>query len=351
MDAASGPAFYSTLFVVFCTALLLTLLFTWWAVRIGKRWGLVALPGGRRMHQGVVVRIGGLGLYPAFLVASLVTWSIPRQDPLEMTRLVGVLASMAIVWVLGLLDDRWRLPSWAQAMGLVLASLIAIAFQVFIELFNNPFADSQVRVDWYIMVPLTLVWLVGMSNTVNWLDGLDGLATGVTAIAALVLFIHMLRLEQYSVAFLPLALLGCCLGFLPHNLGRARIFLGGGAYVLGHALGVVSIVAGAKVATALLVVWVPIVDVAWQIYARWRRGQSAALGDRGHLHYRLQDLGWPQRRIVVLYYVVTALLGTAALLISSRLLKLAILVGVALSISVGLALLSRRGSKDLKPGV
>ena len=184
----------------------------------------------------------------------------------------------------------------------------------------------------------------------NWLDGLDGLAAGVTAIAALVLFIHMLRLEQFSVAFLPLALLGCCLGFLPYNLGRARIFLGGGAYVLGHALGVISIVSGAKVATALLVVWVPIVDVAWQIYTRWRRGQSAGLGDRGHLHFRLQDLGWPQKRIVLLYYLVTAILGTAALLISSRLLKLGILIAVALSISVGLALLSRAAARISNQG-
>ena len=155
---------------------------------------------------------------------------------------------------------------------------------------------------------------MGMTGTVNMLDGLDGLATGVTAIAALVLFVHMLRLGQYSVSLLPLALLGCCLGFLPLQLlPRRASFLGGGAYVLGFALATLSIVAGAKVASALLVLWVPIVDVVWQVYSRWRRGQPMALGDRGHLHFRLQDLGWPRRRIVLLYYAITALLGAVAL--------------------------------------
>lgn len=351
MNPDAGVAYYEALALVFGLALGLTLLLTWGAICLGRRWKMVAVPGGRRRHQGTVVRIGGLALYPAFLAASLATWGFPRIDSLELTRLAGVLLSLGIVWMVGLLDDRLKLPSWAQGMGLVMASLVAIAFKVFIELFNNPFGDNQIKVDWYIMVPLTLFWLVGMSNTMNWLDGLDGLAAGVTAIAALALFAHMLRLEQYSVAFMPLALLGCCLGFLPYNLGRPRIFLGGGAYVLGYALGAISIVAGAKVATALLVVWVPIVDVAWQIYDRWRRGQSAGLGDRGHLHFRLQDMGWPQGRIVLVYYVITATLGTAALLISSRLLKLGILAIVALTIMGGLAFLSRAGNKDLKPGV
>lgn len=319
-------------------------------IRLGRRWNLVDVPGGRRKHQGQVVRIGGLALYPAFLVATLITLPVPRGDPLELTRLTGILVGLAVVWLMGLLDDRFRLPPWVQFAGLALAAGVAILCKVFIEVFNNPLTDRQVWVPWYGMVPFTFFWLVGMASTVNWLDGLDGLATGVTAIAALVLFIHMLRLGQYSVSLLPLALLGCCLGFLPYNLSPARIFLGGGAYVLGYALGTLSIVAGAKVASALLVVWVPIVDVAWQIYSRWRRGQSPALGDRGHLHFRLQDLGWPQRRIVLLYYLVTAILGGVALLVSSRLLKFAILVSLGIAVLVLLAFLARRSGESTATG-
>lgn len=310
-------------------------------IRLGQRWNMVAKPGGRRRHQGNITNIGGLALYPPFALACLATLLLPRSDPLETTRLLGMLGGTTVVFVMGMLDDRYKLPSWAQFLSLLLASGVAILCQVFIELFNSPFDNLQYKVDWYVMVPVTLLWLIGMSTTVNLLDGLDGLANGVTAIAALVLFIHMLRLEQYSVSLLPLILLGCCLGFLPYNFAPARIFLGGGAYVLGFALGALAIISGAKVATALLVVWLPIIDVVWQMYSRWRRGQPINLGDRGHLHMRLQDLGWPKGRIVLMYYAFTAALGAAALLISSRLLKLMILLGLAVIILAGLAVLSR----------
>jgi len=327
---------------VFLIAASGVLLLTPLAIRVGKRLNLVAIPDGRRKHIGHIVRIGGLGLYPAFLAATIATLGVSRNDPLELTRLAGVLLSLGLVWVLGLLDDRFELPAWTQTLGLVAASFVAIAFKVFIERFNEPFTDQQLVVDWYLMVPITVVWLMGMAGTVNLLDGLDGLATGVVGISSLVLFIHMLRLQQYTVSLLPLALLGCCIGFLVFNFNPARIFLGGGAHMLGFALGAVSIVAGAKVASALLVLWVPIIDVAWQIYRRWRSGKSPAMGDRGHLHFRLQDMGWPQRRIVLLYYGITALLGSIALLVSSALLKFGILVVIGLVVMALLAFLTQR---------
>ncbi|MHB1294019.1 MAG: glycosyltransferase family 4 protein [Anaerolineae bacterium] len=327
-----------------------TLLLTPLAIRFGRRHQLVAEPGGRRTHRGAVVRIGGLPLYPAFLLATLATLWLPRSDPQEVTRLIGVLGGMGVVWVIGLLDDRYNLPGWAQFGGILCAALVAISCKVFIELFNNPLSGQQVKVDWYLMLPISLVWLVGIPGAVNWLDGLDGLVTGVTGIASLVLFVHMLRLGQYSVALLPLALLGCCLGFLPYNISPARIFLGGGAYLLGFGLASISIVAGAKVATALLVVWVPILDMVWQIYSRWRRGQPIGLGDRGHLHFRLQDMGWPPRRIVLMYYLVTALFGSVALLVSSRMLKFGLLVAVALATTVTMYVLTRAGGDRTTTG-
>ncbi len=331
----------SAFYLVFALAFCLTLVLTRGAIWVGERYDLVAVPGGRRKHVGRVVRIGGLGLYPAVLVAVLATWRIPRNDVLELTRIVGVLGGGAVIWLVGLADDRWQLPGWAQAAGVTLGALFAMRCQVFVELFNNPFTNTQVKVGWYLMIPLSLLWLAGLSGAANLLDGLDGLAAGVTAIAALVLFIHMLRLGQQTVALLPLALLGCCLGFLPYYIGRPRIFLGGGAYLLGFLLAAMSIVAGAKVATALLVVWVPVMDMLWQPYSRWRRGQPITLGDRGHLHFRLLDMGWSQSRIVLLYYAVTAALGTAALLVSSRLLKLGLLFTVGLLVLLILAVLTR----------
>lgn len=338
--------------IVFALSSGLTGVLTPVAIRLGRRHGLVDLPGGRRRHVGPVVRIGGLVLFPAFVLATLASlvMHVPRTDPLEITRLTGVLLGMGIVWAMGLLDDRFRLSFWGQLTGLVVATLVAVLFKVFVEMFNNPFIDSQVVVDWYVMLPITLVWVVGMTGTINMLDGLDGLATGVTGISAVVLFAHMLRLGQQSVALLPLALVGCCVGFLPYNYSPARIFLGGGAFVLGFGLAVLSIVAGAKVASALLVLWLPIVDVIWQVYSRWRRGQPVGLGDRGHLHYRLRDLGWPQGRIVLMYYGITACLGAIALLSSSRLLKFAILVLAGLIIITVLVFLTRGRSNQIETG-
>lgn len=320
--------YVGVLVVAFGSAAAFTPLSIW----LGKRWGIVDVPGGRRRHKGIVPRIGGLGLYPAFVLAALaaLVWGVPRSDPLEVTRLTGVLLGMGVVWITGLLDDRFNLPPLAQLLGFVAAAAIAIGFKVFIEVFNSPFSGEQLKVDWYLMIPISLAWILGMINTVNLVDGLDGLAAGITAIASLTLFIHMLRLGQYSVSLLPLALVGCCLGFLPYNVSPARIFLGGGAYVLGFALGTLAIVAGAKVASALLVLWLPIVDIAWQVYSRRRRRQQVSLGDRGHLHLRLQDLGWPTSRIVMLYYGITITLGGVALFCPSRLLKLGIMVAGAL---------------------
>ncbi|MFO7695939.1 MAG: MraY family glycosyltransferase [Anaerolineae bacterium] len=333
-------------------AFVIVVLLTPVAIKLGQRLQIVDRPGGRRVHRGDIVRIGGLGIFPAFAIAALlpVVLGSPRDDVLELTRLVGTLIGMGIVWVMGLADDRYKLPPTAQLGGLVVAALVAILAKVFIERFNSPLSDQQIVVDWYLMLPISLVWLVGLTNMVNSIDGLDGLATGVTAIASAVLFIHMLRLGQFSVSLLPLALLGCCLGFLLFNFSPAKVFLGGGAYVLGFGIATLSIISGAKVATALLVMWLPIVDLAWQVYSRWRRGQPISLGDRGHLHMRLQDLGWSQQRIVLMYYGITALLGAIALLVPNRMLKLTLLIGFGLAFAWFLASVARTGGDDVASG-
>ncbi len=333
-------------------AFLIVTLLTPVAIRLGRRLGIVDRPGGRRTHQGEIVRIGGLGIYPAFVAAALlpVLLGSPRDDALELTRLTGVLIGMGIVWLTGLADDRYKLSPLAQLGGLVAGAVVAILFQVFVERFNSPFSNEQIVVDWYLMWPISLIWIVGLTNMVNSIDGLDGLATGVTAIAAAVLFVHMLRLRQYSVSLLPLALLGSCLGFLRFNFAPARIFLGGGAYVLGFGIATLSIIAGAKVATALLLMWLPIVDLIWQVYARWRRGQPISLGDRGHLHFRLQDRGWSQRRIVLMYYAITAALGTIALAVPNRMLKLVLLLALGLIFTWIVTFVTRTGPEDVRAG-
>jgi UDP-GlcNAc:undecaprenyl-phosphate GlcNAc-1-phosphate transferase len=152
----------------------------------------------------------------------------------------------------------------------------------------------------------------------------------------------MLREGQYSVALLPLALLGATLGFLPFNFYPAKIFLGSGSLILGYAIATLGIAAGAKMALLLLVLSIPIVDVAWLIISRLRAGESIGQADRRHLHFRLLDLGLSQRQVVLLYYAYCAVLGVSALLIDSRLLKLVALMVVGLGTLGLLAWLARR---------
>ena len=225
-----------------------------------------------------------------------------------------------------------------------IGSLIAIGHTVFIERFTNPFTGETVVITWsWLIYLLTLFWLTGMINTVNFLDGLDGLAAGVGTIAALIFAWHSYRLDQQFVAAFPLALAGALLGFLPFNFSPARIFLGSaGAYLLGYQLATLAIISPAKIATALLVMAVPILDVAWRIVDRLRRGRSPFTGDRGHLHFLLFDSGLPTRWIVLGYYAVAATFGLVAIFTSSARLKLGILVVLATAVFLVAALVESK---------
>ncbi|MCG2767463.1 MAG: undecaprenyl/decaprenyl-phosphate alpha-N-acetylglucosaminyl 1-phosphate transferase [Anaerolineae bacterium] len=329
--------------VVFAVAVAVAAVLTPLAQRLGLRYGISDVPGGRRKHSGVIPRLGGIPLYAAFCTAVLLTRTFPRSDPEEWLRVTGILVGATTVFLGGLLDDKKQMKALTQVAGMAIVALMAIPFKVFIEVINNPVTDQQIWFPWYVMLPLTLLWLMGSMVTMNLLDGLDGLSTGVTTVASLILFVHMLRLEQYSTSLLPLALLGATLGFLPYNFHPAKIFLGSsGAYFLGYTVGALSIVSGAKMATLLLVMGIPILDVAWQLFDRWRREQPLGIGDRGHLHFRLYDLGLPHRSIVLLYYLLTTILGGLALMISSRLLKLLAILTLAAVMALTLATLSRK---------
>ena len=220
----------------------------------------------------------------------------------------------------------WNCPPRILLVGQVAAALVAIHFEIFIEGFNNPISGGQTT-PWpfVITVGLTLFWIIGMINTVNFLDGLDGLSYGVVFIAATVLFINsafVLVPPQKSVSLLPLALMGSTLGFLLFNFYPARIFAGGGAYLLGYIIACLSIIGGAKMATVLMVMALPIMDTAWQIVNRLLMRRSPLKGDRGHIHHRLLDMGYSQRQIVLGYYLFCAFFGTLTLVLESRSFKL-----------------------------
>jgi UDP-GlcNAc:undecaprenyl-phosphate GlcNAc-1-phosphate transferase len=341
--------------LVLGTSAALALILTPLANRLGHRLNIVDRPGGRRVHGRAVPRLGGVALFAAFLVAvGVAAWRgvlTAGYSVDDSARLNGLLIGGLGAFLFGLIDDRFDLPPLPQIAFQFVLSLIALVTLLWLERFTLPFF-GLVALDTYawgpcVYVPLTILWVMGMMNTVNWLDGLDGLAAGVGAILCLVLAIHMHRVGQPSVALLPLALLGALLGFLPYNIAPARIFLGSaGAFFLGYTLGGLGLIAGGRVATALMVMGLPVVDVAWQIFDRVRHRRSPAQADRGHLHFRLLDLGLSERAIVLLYWSFCALFGLLALTVSSRLYKMLALMGIGVVVIVVLALLSRNEKRD-----
>lgn len=345
--------------LVFLTSFVLSLLLTPLAAKLGLRLNMADDPGGRRQHTRRIARTGGIAIFVSFGVGVLITrlLDLPRTDvPNEFTRIGGLLAGLIIVFVFGLLDDKFEFRPGLQFVAQAIASLVAIASLIFIERFNDPFANREVNLGQIaplVIVPLSLFWLMGMMNTVNWLDGLDGLAAGIAAIFSAVLFVAMIQDTatqdpQLSIAPLPLALLGATLGFLPYNFYPARVFMGSsGALTLGFALGCLGIIGGAKMATVLLALAVPIIDVAWLIVSRIRRGRSPFQGGRDHLHFRLLDLGLSQRQIVIGYYLVSALFGGLALIIEARIYKV-LALGVLGIVTLFVLVVVARKSEQLE---
>ena len=277
--------------LVFATGFLIALVLTPLTARLALYTGAVDQPRNRHQHAKPTPKLGGLPLFVALCAAIGISLLYPRTDAYEMPRLAGLFLGGALMFVTGIYDDHHELSALPQLIAQTVAAGIAVASGVLIHEIPNPFAGQTVPFEAWFAALVTLFWLVGMMNTINWLDGIDGLAAGVVVIAGFMLFVHTFRLEQHSLALLALALIGSVLGFLLFNFFPAQVFLGSaGASVLGFALGALSIIGGAKVGTALLVLGIPILDVAWQILHRVRAGKSPFSADRGHLHHRLLDL-------------------------------------------------------------
>lgn len=341
--------------LIFAVALCLSFGLTPLAVRLGRRWGMVDVPSGRRQHLGVVPRTGGIALYVAFALAVILATYLGQglpapegPDPKEPLRIAAILLGSTFMFLVGLVDDRRELKPRTQLLAQLVAAAIALAGLVFIEQVRDPFTNRLIGpLPWFWTVLITVVWVAGMINTVNFLDGVDGLAASVAAVVAAVLFIHMVQAGQYSVSLLPLALLGSTVGFLPANFYPAKLFMGSsGSFFLGYALATVSIAAGPRLAMMLLLLLVPIIDVGWLILVRLRRAPEAFVrGDRRHLHFRLLDLGLSPRQIVLAYSSVSAAFGLLALSVSSRLFKLGALLILGLAVFIGLAFVASRSER------
>lgn len=288
---------------------------------IGIKSGRVDQPGGRKVHQRPMVRLGGVSIFVGTLIALLTVWwsggfgILPIDKEWEVW---GVTLGGLAFFLIGLADDLFSLSPFIRLLMQAAVAAVAWWMGVQIDFLNVPF-DGLVQMGW-LSLPITVIWLVGMANAINWIDGLDGLAAGVSGIAAVVMLVVTLFMQQPAAALIAAALAGGALGFLRYNFNPAQIFMGdGGAYFMGFTLagvGVIGLVKSTAVTAVLLpylILAVPIVDMSAVILARLRHGKSPFVADKRHLHHRLLQAGLSQRLAVLFIYSLTLWVGSLAL--------------------------------------
>lgn len=295
----------------FLAAMLLSLAVTPVVRFWGYQWGILDRPNARKVHHDPVPRLGGLGIYFSFALVLLVMWPWPEA--------AKFLIPAGLMFLVGLLDDIHDLRPVIKLAGQVAAAVVLALLGVRIQFMTNPLG-GMIYLGWW-GIPLTILWVVGLTNVVNLVDGLDGLAAGVVFIAAASVFFVGLAGGQTLVALLAVILAGAMLGFLPYNFHPASIFLGdGGSQVAGFLLAAIAAAGAVKGPTtlalgvAIMALGVPIFDTFFAVVRRFWSGRPIYVADRDHLHHRLLARGFSQREAVLLVYGMTTLLGGLALL-------------------------------------
>jgi UDP-N-acetylmuramyl pentapeptide phosphotransferase/UDP-N-acetylglucosamine-1-phosphate transferase len=338
--------------ITLVSAALITALVVPLVLRLGLRWKLVDAPDPRKQHSTPMVRLGGIGMVMGFVIALTLTWGLggfaeitPAKDHLIWTTLAGSLC----FFVIGLADDLFALPPLPRLAGQLLVAMVVWLEGVRIAVIDLPLQGlgipANLELNDGISLLATVIWLVGITNAINWLDGLDGLAAGVSGIAAFGLLSVSYSLHQPAAGLLAAGLAGACLGFLRHNFNPARIFMGdGGSYFLGFALASISIIGPAKGLTSvslllpILILSLPLADMSAVIMGRLSEGRSPFYPDRRHLHHRLLRAGFSHRRTVLLIYAFTQWLAALAMVVANaeqRFLWLALATAILIVVLVG----------------
>ena len=273
----------------------------------------------RRMHKKPVPRLGGLAIFLGFIVSLLVFVPIDRQ-------LRGILLGAVIIVVLGVVDDIAPLRAWFKFLVQILAALVAVFHGVVVNVLSNPnvfSGDPYWSLGW-MSIPVTVLWIVGITNSVNLIDGLDGLANGVSTISAVTMLVIALLVSEGQTALIMAALVGACVGFMPYNRNPARMFMGDtGSTFLGYILATISIqglfkyYAVISFAVPFLILGLPMFDTLFAIVRRLAHGQNPMSPDRGHIHHRLIDMGLNQKQAVAALYVVSSILGLSAVVLTT----------------------------------
>lgn len=328
---ASVASPWSFSLFVFGLSVLITTLLVPLVRGVGLRLGLTDRPDDiRKQHKTPVVRIGGIAMVLGFSLALAVIWAcggfgvLPRnQEVLIWTAIGGSLAFFCI----GLVDDLFSLPPLPRLFVQLLVATVAWETGVRISAVDLYPGGQVLHFSTGFSLLVTMLWLVGITNAINWIDGLDGLAAGVGGIAAVGLTVVTFYVnDQVALAptLLAAALAGTCLGFLRYNLNPAQIFMGdGGSYFLGFALASISIIgpakefAGVSLLLPLVILFLPLADMSAVVMGRLRSGRSPFYPDRRHLHHRLLRAGFSHRHTVFLIYAVAQWLVCLALVVTN----------------------------------
>ena len=308
--------------------------------------GAIDVPkDGRRMHKKPIPRCGGLAIIFGFMAAVL-CFGLPTRGLAAMMIGAGVIALMGVV------DDCKNLNAKIKfAIQIIAALIVVVGGDYKIEVMTNPniFSDNPYIVfPWWMSGIVSVLWIVFITNAVNFIDGLDGLATGVSAIMSVTLMCIAIGAGEYAVAIVAAALMGACFGFLPFNFNPAKIFMGDtGSTFLGFILATLSIQGVFKsyaiisFAVPILIMGLPLFDAMFAMIRRIAKGQSPMTADRGHLHHRLIDMGFSTKQSVLILYAISGILGITAVMLAEKgtlmalLILLAVLIFVIVECTVG----------------
>ncbi len=331
------------------SAVLISFLCTPLVKNLAYKVGAIDVPkDNRRMHKVPIPRLGGLAIFIAFLFAVIIFADIDRA-------MQGILLGAIMIVILGVLDDIMTLKALPKFLVQIAAAGVAVYHGCTIHFISNPNVFSQasyINLNW-LSVPVTIIWIVAITNAVNFIDGLDGLAVGVSAISTACLLIIALIVGEMNIAIILAALLGSCLGFIPYNKNPAKIFMGDtGSTFLGYILATLSVQGLFKLyaiisfAVPFLILGIPIFDICFAFLRRIAKGQNPMVADRGHVHHRLIDMGFSQKQAVAICYMLTAILGLAAVLLtSSGELKALILIGAVIIVgAVGFRIIFKKSA-------
>ena len=316
--------------ITFVLSALLTLLVR----KIAFKLNIVDHPDGQRhLHAKPIPLLGGVAIFLSFWIITIFLVFNPVYG---IEKIVDQLAisfiSSLIIFFIGVADDLRPMPAKARLLLVAVAVLICSIYLPWLTKITNPFG-GYIQLGEIVGNILVFFWLMGMTYTTKILDGLDGLATGVVSIGVfiIVLLTSITKFYQPNVALVATVFLAACLGFLVFNFYPAKIFLGeSGSMFIGFMLGILAIIGGGKLATALLVMAIPILDLARVAYVRIKRKQPVFKGDREHLHFRLLDSGFSHRQSVLLLYFLAFLFGITTLFLQSLQKLYALLVLVVL---------------------